>query len=279
MGEPLSHIYFGATGIKDDMRKKSLLLHLAGPEVQDVFETWNDTGGADAFDNAIEKLTAYFAQKRNVPFLRHQFHQASQESSETVDSFVSRLRTLAKHCQYGELTDDMIRDQVVDHCSSARLRRCLLREQDLTLDMTLNLARVMEASESQALQMESTTARTSEFVNRISFKTASTTYGQRQKLAGVHNSQRNQGQQEANQGQQARVNERVCYHCDKPGHITRDCRCTRGWTCEKCGRMGHFAKMCKTKMDTETQNGACVDKTQAHYVAVHEPDSDDEYIF
>ena len=113
------------------------MLHLAGPEVRTGFETLSATG--DDYDTALAKLTEYFEPKKNIPFERHVFRQAAQGPNENIDSYVTRLRSLPKSCQYGNV-DEMIRDQVVDRCASNSLRRRLLRETDLTLDGLLQIA-------------------------------------------------------------------------------------------------------------------------------------------
>ena len=38
--------YIDARGITVDNRKRALLLHLAGPAVQDIFDTFSDTGSS-----------------------------------------------------------------------------------------------------------------------------------------------------------------------------------------------------------------------------------------
>lgn len=37
------------------------------------------------------------------------------------------------------------------------------------------------------------------------------------------------------------------YRCRQAGHYGRDCRISTYIVCRKCGRTGHFAKMCKAK--------------------------------
>ena len=57
--------YKVAVGIKDAAQKRALLLHLAGPATQDIFETLADTGADDDFNTALAKLTEYFNPKKN----------------------------------------------------------------------------------------------------------------------------------------------------------------------------------------------------------------------
>ena len=66
-------------------------------EVQTIFETLSDTG--TDYDTALAKLTEYFEPKKNIPFERHAFRQAAQESHESIDAYVTRLRSLAKSCE------------------------------------------------------------------------------------------------------------------------------------------------------------------------------------
>ncbi len=53
---------------------------------------------------------------------------------------VTRLRTLAKTCEFNTSLDEMIRDQVIEKFASNALRRRLLREQEPTLDNLLSIA-------------------------------------------------------------------------------------------------------------------------------------------
>ncbi|CAB4030227.1 Transposon Tf2-9 poly, partial [Paramuricea clavata] len=130
--------YIAASGINDKKQQRAILLHLAGPEVQDIFETLEDTG--NDLDTAIAKLTSYFEPQKNIPFERHNFRQTTQLQGETIEQLAIRLKHQVKFCEYGN-PNDMIRDQIIEHCSSSRLRRRLLREPELTLEKTVEIGR------------------------------------------------------------------------------------------------------------------------------------------
>ena len=53
-----------ASGITDPKQKRASLHHLAGPDVQDVFNTLPDSG--DDYTTALTRLTSYFEPKKNV---------------------------------------------------------------------------------------------------------------------------------------------------------------------------------------------------------------------
>ncbi len=111
--------------IKAKARKRALLLYLAGPEVETIFATLEDTGEEDDYDKAVEKLTEYFAPKQNVLYERHVFRQAKQRHDETIDQFHTRLRYLGTTCGFNDLNEE-IRTQLVEQCRSSRVRRVVL---------------------------------------------------------------------------------------------------------------------------------------------------------
>ena len=79
--------------------------------------------------SSLSALEDYFLPKRNVVYERYVFNSCIQTPEETVDSYVNRLKKLASSCQFGTLTEEMIRDRLVigiqDIGSKARLRGAL----------------------------------------------------------------------------------------------------------------------------------------------------------
>ncbi len=95
------------------VQRRALPLHTAGEEVQKIFETLPDTGTAKDYKKAEKALNEYFIPQVNTTFQNHVFRSMEQMENETVAQFVMRLRHVAKDCDYGEQTDNQIRDQVV----------------------------------------------------------------------------------------------------------------------------------------------------------------------
>ena len=61
-----------AKGVVNDAQKKAWLLHTAGVEVQELYETLKDPGPtATDFGKAVRTLNAYFVTKLNEPYERH----------------------------------------------------------------------------------------------------------------------------------------------------------------------------------------------------------------
>ncbi|XP_060085396.1 uncharacterized protein LOC132564788 [Ylistrum balloti] len=80
----------------------------------------------------------------------------SQEPTETVDIFVTRLLEKAAFCDFGDrvCTDEMIRDHVIEKCSSSRLRRKFLETRNITLVQVREIAQTYEMAQKAASLME-----------------------------------------------------------------------------------------------------------------------------
>ena len=117
------------------------MLHLAGPDVQDIFLTLPNTGDVKDYRKAVDALNAYFAPKVDTTYARHCFRQLIQALGETIRQFATRLRRASKDCDYGEDTDNQIRDEILCKCTSTYIKRKLLEErQGLTLARALEIA-------------------------------------------------------------------------------------------------------------------------------------------
>ena len=122
-------------------RRRALLLHLAGTDVQDIFSTLPNTGDARDYKKAADALNAYFVPKVDTTYARHSFRQLTQTPGETIRQFATRLRRAAKDCDYGEDTDNQIRDEILCKCTNTYIKRKLLEEgQGLTLARALEIA-------------------------------------------------------------------------------------------------------------------------------------------
>ena len=140
-------------GIEDPKQTRALLLHYSGPEVDEIFDTLENTGEDKDYKTAVEKLTAHFNPQVNTTYEVYNFRKAQQNEGESLDSFHTRLRTLAKTCEFGA-ADKEIKEQIILSCKSNALRRKALRE-DLDLTALLKAGRALELSETQAKEVES----------------------------------------------------------------------------------------------------------------------------
>ena len=202
-----------------------MLLHLAGPDVQEIFSTLPDTGEATDYAATVTALNGYFLPKVNAAFARQKFHRLQQKEGETVLQFVTRLRKEEKDCTFGADFDNQIRDAVLCKCRSDYVRRKLLEERaELTLARTLEIAEQCESVDRQMSHL-SVSGPSKEDANRV--------YETPERPHSKQNRKKNRIQ---------------CYRCGSSGHLGRDPKCpARGHTYSKCKGKDHFASVCKTK--------------------------------
>lgn len=264
--------FIEASGIVNDGQKRATLLHMAGEEVQQIFDTLPNSDEATTFQQALTKLNDQFNVKKNVPYERIIFHEAKQESGESVDAFVTRLRKLAQYCEYTNL-DDEIRDQVIAKCRSSKFRKRLLQETDLNLEKLLRIGRALEQSASQTKKIEENASSVGE-VN---------TMMKRNHFGNKRNYNKNNGKKVYNKSDDSRdskkfYNDNPCGRCGMTSHSSKDCRITKGKTCKKCSLIGHFAKCCKTKLDRQKHKVRTTEDNASEEES-NSSDEDDCYVF
>ena len=81
----------------------------------------------------LEKMKQYGIGECNETYERYVFNRRDQESNESVDAYVTALRQLVKTCNYGSLTDSLIRDRMVVGINDSSARKKLLQTSKLTL--------------------------------------------------------------------------------------------------------------------------------------------------
>ena len=73
-------------------RRRALMLHLAGSDVQDLFLALPNTGDVNDYRKAVDALNAYFAPKLDSTYARHSFTQLVRAPGETIRQFATRLK-------------------------------------------------------------------------------------------------------------------------------------------------------------------------------------------
>ena len=86
--------WFRAGPLLQLIKKRALLFHLAGPDVQDLYEALvalEGEEGKNAYGITVGRLNNYFAPKSSKTFERHLFRKIIQQAGETCDQFLTRL--------------------------------------------------------------------------------------------------------------------------------------------------------------------------------------------
>ena len=88
------------------------------------------------------KFDSHFVTRKNITYEWAIFSRHKQEEGESVDTFITALYTLSEHCNYGVLTEEMIRDLIVGLRDS---NLSLKQQLDEKLDLHKAITQVREA--------------------------------------------------------------------------------------------------------------------------------------
>jgi len=134
-----------------------MLIYSKGDEAEDILYSF---GLSDAnqkkYDIVKKRFDDHFIPTRNTIFERARFNRRVQEEGESVDAFITDLYTLAEHCNYKDLRDDLIRDRIVVGIRDSQLSEQMQMDSKLTLASAIALVRQKEAVKSQQKELRGT---------------------------------------------------------------------------------------------------------------------------
>jgi len=84
-----------------------------------------------------------------VIFERARFNQRNQQPGKTAEDYITALHQLARGCEYGNMTKELIRDRLVVGIRDESLSERLQIESDLTLEKAKKFVRQREAIQQQ----------------------------------------------------------------------------------------------------------------------------------
>lgn len=204
-------------------RRAATLLTSLGSDALDILEglPFEEELQRKDPDIILTKLEKYCIGEVNESFERYTFNKRDQESHEQIDAYVSALRVLAKTCNYGQLTDSLIRDRIILGIRDNAARKRLLQTQKLTLKHTVDIVRSFEVAAQQLKEISP-----QEEIRQV-----------RRKPTGIER------KVESNLGE--RGGYLRCKFCNRQ-HAPERSKCIAwGRTCNTCGQKNHFAACCK----------------------------------
>lgn len=241
-------MFSGPLRSKNQAEKCSYLLLWVGEKGRDIFNTWTVTeDAAKELKTYYDGFEAYVLPKKNTIFARYKFHEKVQGANESLEQFATELKLLVKDCAYAN-EDEMVRDRIVFGIQSAKVREKLLSAgSELTLDKAMDIARSHELAQAQTRTIEG--------------NVGSTTSAREQVVHAVHWQQH--AQRDASRRARYMQDEtdrerdfkpttttkgygRNCGYCGGKIHRDNEQCPARGKQCGKCGKLNHFAKVCKS---------------------------------
>ncbi|XP_069463407.1 vomeronasal type-2 receptor 1-like [Ambystoma mexicanum] len=184
-----------------------------------------DDDDADVYDQTVKKLRDHFEPRKNISFERHKFFQRAQEQNESVESYVACLRSLSYSCEFEQLADSLIRDQLLRCTNNLKIQEKLLAR-DMKLDEALDMARSIE--------------RTSHYVKELKDDKQMATA---MSVCSVDQKKRSNSLTPRRGNWSAKGS---CFRCGNFRHSANFPSCPARYAeCFRCKGKGHFANLCK----------------------------------
>ena len=148
--------YFVAKGVDDEAKKKATLLSVCGASTYKlVCDLVSPLKPKDkSFAELKDIVQKHLKPKPSEIVQRYKFHTRSQNSGETIATFVAELRHLSADCNFGDSLSDMLRDRLVCGVGSVRVQKRLLAEPDLTFESAFKLSTAMETADKNAVDLQ-----------------------------------------------------------------------------------------------------------------------------
>ena len=138
--------------MKLPVHKVALFLHCIGVDALKIFNgfQFNSPDNKNDLAKIIQKFNEFTIGELNETFERYTFNSSNQQEDESIDAYVTALRTLVKTCNFCDcMRDSIIRDRIVLGIQVHRTRKRLLQERSLTLSKSIDFCKSSEATNLQ----------------------------------------------------------------------------------------------------------------------------------
>ena len=135
--------FWHASGIvnKPEDKQVNTLIYTMEAKADDILQSFRLSAEDEKKSEVVKsKFEAYFVKRRNPIFERAKFNSRRQGDTEPADDFITDLYTLAKHCEYEELHDQMICDRIVVGIKDAKLSEKMQMDANLTLEKAITMS-------------------------------------------------------------------------------------------------------------------------------------------
>jgi hypothetical protein len=222
-------LYLLASGVKEKEGKTqvAVLLHCAGVQAQEVFDnfTFGQRESKNNPDHVFQKFEEYCKPITNEVMESFRFWNTPCDNN--FESFLTSLRSRAKLCNFGNMSDRLLRDKIV-FSVSGRKQELLMKEKELDLKKAIDICRLHDATQRNTQEMKSKSAQ--------SLETSS----------GSH-IDKVQPQKSARPNLPAKNASMItnCGYCGRD-HAAKKTSCPAwGKVCNKCKIKNHFAEVCR----------------------------------
>lgn len=220
--------YLVASGLtkQNEEIKKAVLLSAIG---EDVFKRYQNI--PFTADEKLTERSLLIAIGKNLTpsvnkrYERAMFNSAKQESDESYDDFIGRLRGLIKNCQYGDMADDLLLDKIIISVKHISLRERMWLDKDITLEKAIDLCKSKEVSDKQLKEIEKQSGSSTSEVNKVLYQRSQSTVPRKPM---EFDTRTEKGEKCRNCGyvhgeNQCSAKNKICHACQSKGHYSRVC--------------------------------------------------------
>ncbi|KAH0807217.1 hypothetical protein GEV33_015568 [Tenebrio molitor] len=151
---------------KTEEYKGAALLNCIGDKALKIYNTFKFESDKEkaSFGSIQAKFTGYFAPTIDVTYERYIFFSKDMREAESVDEYVTQLKQLSENCEFGTLSDSLIKDGLVLGIKDKNVKDRLLRTKNLDLVKAVEICKAAEITNKQ-MEILCTTSgrRTDEF--------------------------------------------------------------------------------------------------------------------
>ncbi|UYV80387.1 K02A2.6-like [Cordylochernes scorpioides] len=128
----------------------NMLVYCMGDNADDILLSCKIASDQlENYDKVIECFESHFIPRRNIIYERARFNQRCQQEGEKVNGFITALHSLAEHCNFEMLHDELIRDRIVVGVRDRALSERMQLDTDLTLVKATLMAKQLESVKEQ----------------------------------------------------------------------------------------------------------------------------------
>ena len=126
------------------------LIYCMGDKADDILRSFQLSAEDEKeYEVVCQKFNGHFFPHKNVIYERAKFNSRNQEPDEPVEAFITSPYTLAEHCGFETLHDEMIRDRIVVGIQDQKLSEKLQLNSTLTREKAVTTVRQAETVKKQ----------------------------------------------------------------------------------------------------------------------------------
>ena len=232
----------------EEGRQRPAMLALGGEKLRELCKTLG-VSQADTYAEAKAKLMQHYTPKKNISAERFKFLNMRPETAEeTHDHWVNRMRRKVKDCEFDKFNDEEAMKLVIMlYTPNPTLQRQIISK-DMDFKKTLEQARALELTDRELARIRESGPQLG--ANKVA-------------LPGRYR----RGQKGGQKGNNNAANSGTAYiYCGGKFSHTKDDPCrARDATCHRCGKQGHYGKVCRATP---------ADRKRADAVSVTEDEGD-----